>query len=259
MIRIENGTGEDAGVRTIVFDRPEKRNALTPEMLGGLSAAVRAVTLGKGDDARVRCVLLRGEGKSFCSGFDLDLCRGDGPEQGVMKSFLTELSAAVMAMRACPRPIVIACHGAAVAGGCALLGGADVVVADRGAKLGYPVVLLGISPAVSAPFLMGCVGAGPARRRLMDPELFDGAEGARIGLVHELVETREEVGERAHTIARSLAHKSVHAMKSTKGWSLECAGEKKMSGKAARALDTSLSLVTGGETITRLASVWKKG
>lgn len=258
MIRIEDGTGEDAGVRTIVFDRPDKRNALTPAMLGSLTEAVRAVTAGKGDDARVRCLLLRGEGKAFCAGFDLDLCRDDGPEQRVMQSFLTELSAAVSAMRACPRPVVIACQGAAVAGGCALLGGADVVVADRGARLGYPVVLLGISPAVSGPFLVDCVGPGPARRRLMDPELFDGAEGARIGLVHELVESREDVAGRAHSIARGLAGKSVHAMKSTKGWAMECAGEKKMAGKAARGLDASLSLVTGDEAIARLAGVWKK-
>ncbi len=144
MIRTET----DGGVRTIVLDRPEKRNALTPAMLDDLAAGVRAVTLGKGDDAGVRAVLIRGEGRCFCAGFDLDLCRDDGPEQAVMKSFLAGLSDAIVAMRACPRPVVIAAHGAAIAGGCALLGGADLVVADRDAKLGYPVVRLGVSPAI---------------------------------------------------------------------------------------------------------------
>ncbi len=254
MIRTET----DGGVRTIVLDRPEKRNALTPAMLDDLAAGVRAVTLGKGDDAGVRAVLIRGEGRCFCAGFDLDLCRDDGPEQAVMKSFLAGLSDAIVAMRACPRPVVIAAHGAAIAGGCALLGGADLVVADRDAKLGYPVVRLGVSPAISAPFLIDSVGIGAARRRLTDPELFDGAEGARLGLVHELVETREAVLERAHELARSLACKSVHAMKATKAWAMESAGEKSMAGRAARALDASLSLVTGDEAIERLASVWKK-
>jgi methylglutaconyl-CoA hydratase len=253
MIRTET----QDGVRSIVFDRPEKRNALTPGMLDELVRGVRAVTLGKGPDAGVRAVLLRGEGKSFCAGFDLDLCRDDGPEQTVMRSFLTLLSSAVEAMRACPRPVVIACQGAAVAGGCALLGGADLVVADRGAKLGYPVVRLGISPAVSAPFLMDGAGPGGARRRLLDHRLFDGAEGARIGLVHELVEGRDEVAPRAHAIASSMAGKSVHAMKATKAWALDVAGEKKMPGRAARALDASLSLITGNEARERLASVWK--
>ena len=254
MIRLET----DDGVRSIVFDRPEKRNALTPGMLGGLVEGVRAVTVGAGEDAGVRAVLLRGEGRSFCAGFDLDLCRDDGPDQAVMRSFLTLLSSAVEAMRACPRPVVIACQGAAVAGGCALLGGADIVVADRGAKLGYPVVRLGISPAVSAPFLMDGVGAGGARRRLLDHQLIDGVEGARIGLVHELVDGREDVAPRAHAVARSMASKSVHGMKATKAWALEVAGEKKMPGRAARALDASLSLITGDEARERLASVWKK-
>ncbi len=254
MIRIET----DGGVRAIVLDRPDKRNALTPEMLSDLTDAVRTVTAAKGDDAAVRAVLLRGEGKCFCAGFDLDLCRDDGPEQAVMKSFLSGLSAAIEAMRACPRPVVLAAHGAAVAGGCALLGGADIVVAERDAKLGYPVVRLGISPAISAPFLMDGAGAGGARRRLLDPALFDGAEGARLGLVHELVETRDGVTDRAHEIARSLAGKSVHGIKATKAWAMESAGEKTMPGRAARALDASLSLVTGDEAIERLASVWKK-
>lgn len=254
MIRTET----DGAVRTILFDRPDKRNALTPAMLERLTDAVRAVTLGKGPDAPVRAILIGGAGRSFCAGFDLDLCRDDGPEQGTMRALLTGLSAAVEAMRACPRPVVIACQGAAVAGGCALLGGADYVVADRGAKLGYPVVRLGISPAVSAPFLMDGVGAGNARRRLLDAELFDGAAGARMGLVHELVETREEVMPTATEIARTMASKSVHGMKATKAWVLECGGEQKMSGRAARALDTSLSLVSGDEARERLAGVWKK-
>lgn len=253
MIRIEN----NGTVRSIVFDRPGKRNALTPAMLDGLVAAVRAVTVGKGDDAAVRAILLRGEGKSFCAGFDLDLCKDDGPEQPTMRALLSGLSSAVEAMRACPRPVVIACHGAAVAGGCALLGGADYVIADRGAKLGYPVVRLGISPAVSAPFLIDGVGAGNARRRLLDSELFDGAAGARMGLVHELVETRDEVLPTAADAARTMASRSVQGMKTTKAWALECGGEKKMAGRAARALDTSLSLVTGDEARERLAAVWK--
>jgi len=251
-------TETSGGVREIVLDRPDRRNALTPEMLVDLERAVREASAERADAGGVRAVLLRGEGRVFCAGFDLDLCRDDGPEQGVMRAFLEGLSAVIVAMRASPRPVVLAAHGAAIAGGCALLGGADVVVSDRDAKLGYPVVRLGISPAVSAPFLIDSVGIGPARRRLLDPELFDGAEGARLGLVHELVEAREDVVDRARAIAGSLAEKSPAALKATKGWAMEVAGEAKMSGKAARALDASVSLITGGEARERLAGVWKK-
>ncbi|USN97870.1 MAG: enoyl-CoA hydratase/isomerase family protein [Phycisphaeraceae bacterium] len=250
MIRFE----DQAGLRVVTLDRPDKRNALTPDMLCDLYGAF----MFRGDaQSAVRAVLLRGEGPVFCSGFDLDLCQDDGPEQQMMRTFLISLSEVVKQMRRSPVPVVLAAHGAAIAGGCALLGGADVVVAERGAKLGYPVVRLGISPAVSAPFLLDAVGPGPARRRLLDPTLFDGAEGARIGLVHELVEERGEVAPRAHEIARDLASKPPLAMKATKKWVLEVAGEAKMEGRAARALDASVSLVAGDEAIERLQGLWK--
>lgn len=254
MIRIE----DDGPVRIITLDRPGKRNAQTPAALEELARAFgRDAEAAEASDPRV--FLLRGEGKVFCSGFDLDLCRDDGPEQTVMRSFLEGLSRAILAMRSSPCPVVIACHGAAIAGGCALLGGADVVVADRGAKLGYPVVRLGISPAVSAPFLLESVGAGATRRRLLDPRLFDGVEGARIGLVHELVEKPEDVGTCALEIARSLAAKPPLAMKAAKKWAMEVGGEQKMPGRAARALDASVSLVAGDEAVGRLKGLWKKG
>ncbi len=250
MIRVEEG----AGVRTISFDRPERRNALTPGMLDGLRAAL-ADAAGKSGP---RAVLLRGEGKVFCAGFDLDLCRDDGAEQGVMRSFLEGLSGAVLAMRAAACPVIVAAHGAAIAGGCALLGGADVVVADRAARLGYPVVRLGISPAVSAPFLLEGIGAGGARRRLLDHDLFDGVAGARAGLVHELVSGPEEVDARAREIARVLAEKPPLAMRATKRWAMEVADGSKMEGRAARALDASVSLVRGEEARERLREVWGK-
>lgn len=251
MIRVE----QDGGVRVVTLDRPDKRNAMTPDMLCELCGAF---TSRPGDEQETRAVLLRGEGRVFCAGFDLDLCRDDGPEQQVMRTFLVSLSAVIERMRRTDVPVVLAAHGAAIAGGCALLGGADVVVADRGAKLGYPVVRLGISPAVSAPFLLEGAGAGATRRRLLDPELFDGAAGARIGLVHELVDEREDVAARAHEIAHDLASKPPLAMKATKKWALEVSGEAKMAGRAARALDASVSLVTGDEAVGRLRALWKK-
>lgn len=281
----------DGSVRIVTLDRPEKRNALTPAMLDGLVEALGSPALGSpalragcGSDLlelseteesarsadlpktmksarrddRAGAILLRGAGAVFCAGFDLDLCRDDGPEQGVMRAFLEGLSRAIRAMRGAPCPVVVAAHGAAIAGGCALLGGADVVVADRGAKLGYPVVRLGISPSVSAPFLIEGVGTGPARRRLLDPEPFDGAEGARLGLVHELVDDREGVGGRALEIAKALAVKPAKAMKATKRWVFEAAEGGKMEGRAARALEASVSLITGDEARERLRRVWKK-
>lgn len=233
MIRVEH----DGRVARIVLARPDKRNALTPDMLGALraGAAEAAGTAG--------ALVLCGEGAVFCAGFDLVMCR-DAPDGSVMRALLAGLSEVIEVLRALPVPVVVAAHGAAIAGGCALLGGADVVVADRAAKIGYPVVRIGVSPAVSAPFLRLAVGNGRCRVRQLDPGLVSGVEAARLGLVHELVDQPEGVGLRAAEIARALADKPAHAYAATKAWLNEVDG---LGASPARALNVSLALAGSTE------------
>ena len=213
MIRIE----ANRGVGTVTLARPDSRNALTPEMLESLKAAI--------DDLgpRVGAVVVAGEGSVFCAGFDLMLCR-ESRDGSVMRALLTGLDAAVRAMRACPVPVVVACHGAAIAGGCALVAGSDFAVADRNAKLGYPVVLLGVSPAVSAPTLVPRVGSGAARVRMLDPGLISGEQAAKTGLVSDLVEERAAVHPAANRLAECLAAKGRGAIVATKRWLSELDG-----------------------------------
>ncbi|MFG0305047.1 MAG: enoyl-CoA hydratase/isomerase family protein [Phycisphaerales bacterium JB040] len=245
MIRV---TDEDA-LRVITLDRADKRNALTPEMLAGLTDALRT---GEG----TRAVLLRGAGRVFCAGFDLTLCRDDGPDQPTLRSLLEGLSECVTALRACEAPVIVAAHGAAIAGGCALLAGADVVVSDGDARLGYPVTILGVSPAVNAAFLALAVGDGAARRALLLPELFSGAEGHRLGLVHELVVSREDVEEHARVIAESIAAKPGAGTGATKAWLNEL--EDGRDAGSGAGLHASLSLVGGDESRALLKKAWTK-
>ena len=240
------GVEHDGPVACVTLKRPDQRNALTPEMLDALADAARATPA-----SGARALLLAGEGRVFCAGFDLTLCR-ESPDGSAMRALLTGLSGAIIAMRDLPIPVVLACHGAAIAGGCALLGGADVVVADRGAKLGYPVVRLGVSPAVSAPFLRTAVGDGACRTRLLDTDLIDGVRAHEVGLVHELVGSREEVLPRALRVARALAGKPAWAVAATKRWCNELAP----TNGAQRALGVSLSLTGGEEEQTLLRHVW---
>jgi methylglutaconyl-CoA hydratase len=233
-----------SGLCAITLDRPDKRNALTPAMLDGLTDAVR-----RADDASA--VLVLGTGRVFCAGFDLDLCRNDPADQPTLRALLDGLSGMVRAMRACPAPVVVAAHGAAIAGGAAILGGADIVVADREAKIGYPVVRLGISPAVSMPFVAAQAGVGPARRLGLDPGLIDGAKALSMGLVHELVETREEVVGRAREIAAEIAAKPRGGVRATKAWLNELV---RVDGGAG--LEASLGLVGSEESRVMLARAW---
>lgn len=220
--------------------RPERRNALTPEMLRDLAAHIENAS-----DARA--LLLLGEGPVFCAGFDLDLCVGEDGDAN-LRRLLVGLSRCIVGMRNLPCPVVLGVHGAAIAGGCALLGGGDVVVAHPDAKLGYPVTRLGISPAVSAPFM--AIAPGQARRLMLDPGLIDGRRAHAKGLVHEL---HDEPAARAMGLAEELAAKPPHALAATKRWLHELAPA-----DAGQGLGVSLSLVGNDESRRLLATALQK-
>lgn len=245
MIRTER----DGPVLKIVLARPERRNALTPEMLAGIVDGVATSP----DD--VGAILLCGEGPVFCAGFDLSACRDD-PAGTVLSSLLTGLSRAIDALLNAPVPVVAAVQGAAIAGGCALLGGADFVIADRDAKLGYPVTRLGISPGVSLPFVAAQLTGGVARDLALDPGLRSAADAARSGLVSEVVDDAVAVHARAVALARSLAAKPRPAMTATRALLREVAGPTQA--QVARGLAASLGLVGGPEERAMLPAAWTK-
>lgn len=228
------------GVERLVLARPERRNALTPAMLDELMAHVE-----RAGDARA--MLLLGEGAVFCAGFDLDLCVGEAGDANLGR-LLVGLSRCIVAMRDLPCPVVVGVQGAAIAGGCALLGGGDVVVAHPDAKLGYPVTRLGISPAVSAPFM--AIAPGQARKLMLDPGLIDARRAYALGHVHEL---SDEPAARALELAEELAAKPGHAMAATKRWLHELTHP-----EAQRGLETSLSLVGNAESHELLSKALKK-
>ncbi|MBL8991004.1 MAG: enoyl-CoA hydratase/isomerase family protein, partial [Phycisphaerae bacterium] len=177
-------TAHDGPVAVVSLNRPDRRNAQTPDMLADLVAAAGALP------DSCRAVVLAGRGAVFCAGFDMRLVHDD-PE--ALPRLLRGLSAAVRTLRRLPLPVVVAAHGAAVAGGCALLAGADVVLTNREARLGYPVVRLGISPAINAAALRRTLTDGAARERTLDPDLISGSEAARIGLAHHCLDRPEDV------------------------------------------------------------------
>jgi 2-(1,2-epoxy-1,2-dihydrophenyl)acetyl-CoA isomerase len=256
-------TQQAGPVRLITLCRPERRNALTPDGLDALLAAIR-----EAERSDARALVLAGRGSVFCAGFDLDLCKAH-PDGSVMRALLSGLARAIAALRVSRLPVVIAAHGAAIAGGCALLGGADFVIADEQAKLGYPVLRLGVSPAVSAPYLRDLVGDGPARERLLDTRLITGLDAHRLGLVHELVAHPDQVMPRALALASELAAKPAHALLATRRWMDEvastlAAGSRASSPRgsgvhhAQAALDVSLALTGGDEERRLLPLAWSK-
>lgn len=252
MIRVEHIQVDDEPARRVallLLNRPEKRNALTVDMLANIASSAQLLRSGAG---RANAVVLAGEGEVFCAGFDLALCRDDAQ---MMPALLTRLSGAIRSLRRLPAPVVVAAHGAAIAGGCALLGGGDIVVTDATAKIGYPVVRLGVSPAVSAPALASAVNGSAMRRLLLDPKLVRGQDALSMGLAHECVDLPNQVRARAIEIASDLARKPSHAVHATKHWMNEL-DRSECDELLDEALGVSLALAGGSEERERLSAFW---
>jgi methylglutaconyl-CoA hydratase len=235
-------------VALVVLAREQKRNALTPDMLAQLRAAIRSTAAAGEAQEPARALVLAGDGPVFCGGFDLKLCVA---QEGTLAALLQGLHETIVELKSLAVPVVIAAHGAAIAGGCALLGGGDVVITNADARLGDPVTPLGISPAISAPFLRLLAGDGPARERLLDPDLITGCEALRLGLVHECVAEAARVRTRALELAAALADKPKEAITATRRWLQEIEQQMTVPDQA-RGLRASMALVGSDEERERL-------
>ena len=244
MIRVE----VEPNLRVITLDRPEKRNALLPDMLNTMTNAVR--------DNTDRAILLRAEGKLFSAGFDLKACANDDESQPTLRALLETLHELITAMKAAPVPVIIAAHGAAIAGAAAMLAAADYTVTNTDAKIGYPVVRVGVSPAISAPTLSPRISPGPARARFLDAQLISGERAHAIGLIDEYVDTADEVEPAARAAAETLANKPPHAFAQTKAWINELEPVAVNHTDPGAGIQTSLGLLGTAESRDMLAALW---
>lgn len=232
-----------AGVTIIALARPERRNALTPRMFADLRAALPPRDLQGG-------VVLTGDGPVFCGGFDLKLCVS---EPATTAQLLNDLAALLVDLASRDHPVVISAHGAAIAGGAALLGAADYSVGDAAGQYGYPVVRLGISPAVSFPFLRTLTTDGAARERLVDTGLLDGRAAQRVGMLSAVADTPEACLPAAIAACETLAAKPRRAFAATKNL-LRSFGPS--AADAQRALAASLLTADTDEARTLLAAAF---
>ena len=235
------------GVFHITLNNPDMRNALSIAMFDAIDTGLNQV------DDKTRVVLLCGEGEVFCSGFDMKACVDD---LAVLEQYILRLSSLIRSLRRIRVPVVVAAHGAAIAGGCAVLTGCDFVVGSAEGKYGYPVHQLGISPAVTIPTLFQKIGCGRARALVMSGELLNGTDAFRVGLLTHLENSDEQVGTRAIELANSLAQKPSLALQATKRWLNELDGSLDDKLFDLPANDSSGSI--DDETKELLNQLWKK-
>jgi len=198
-------------IGTITLSRPEKRNAISVEMIGELLAV-----LDEAEASAVRVVIITGSGKAFCSGMDIDgllTIASQTPKDHLEDS--ERVAKMFRRLYTYPKPLIAAVNGAAVAGGCGIATLADFTLATPEAKLGYTEVRIGFIPALVAVFLKRQVGGKHARDLLLTGKIIDAAEAFRIGMVTEIVPA-ENLMARARQIAETLLSVSPTSVVRTK-------------------------------------------
>ena len=200
------------GVLTATLNRPDKRNAIDTPMIDELLAA-----LGRADlDASARVVAIRGAGRDFCAGMDLNelLASADHTLEQNRQAAL-HFAQVFISMRRLPKPIVALVHGRALAGGCGLATACDLILAAESAQFGYPEVQRGFVPAIVMTMLRRTVGEKLAFDLATTGRVLDGTEAATAGLasrVYEDADFEEQAGE----VLRVLAEASPSALAFTK-------------------------------------------
>ncbi len=202
---------EVAGVRTITLNRPERRNAMTPEMQEELIAAMEEA--GAGD---CRVVVFAGAGEAFCSGLDLSSLQGAATQSVEEHRADAERVARLFrTLYELEKPTIAAVHGAAIAGGTGLATICDFTLAVPGVKFGYTEVRIGFVPALVSAYLTLQIGDKWARNLLLTGRLFGAEEACRLGLVTEVVEA-EELPSKVRALTEVLVANSPQALGATK-------------------------------------------
>jgi len=196
----------------ITLNRPQVRNALSPELVAHFHTALDQVQ--ERDD--VAALIITGEGTAFCAGADLKVLR-EIAAQSVKQSRQDSQNLMNFFRRVYefPKPVIAAVNGPAMAGGCGLASVCDIVLAAEDAVFGYPEVRVGFVPALVAVFLVRICGEKKARELLLTGRLFSAQEAQEMGLVNHVV-AKESLLEKAQELAREIAPNSPIAMRLTK-------------------------------------------
>ena len=169
-------------ITRLTLNRPERRNALTIELMTELTAAIENAAA----EPEQRILILRGAGKAFCTGLDLQEAAKHDPHS------TAEMVARTLLALAETKLITIATvHGAAVAGGAGIMSACDFVIAADHTKIGYPEVRRGLVAGLVMTFLRRQLRERDLRELLLASELIDVQRAHQMGLVNLVVPTGE--------------------------------------------------------------------
>ena len=238
-------TDERAGVLTITLNRPERKNALTPEMQGELIAALEAASSGS-----CRVVVLRGAGDAFCAGLDLSSLQSmAGRSAGEHAADAARIGRMFRTLYELDKPTIAVVHGAAIAGGTGLATICDFTLAAPEAWFGYTEVRIGFVPAMVSAYLALQVGDKRARDLLLSARVFGAEEAHRLGLVTEVV-AAELLSSRTEELSAALMKNSPEALRATK---------RLLAGQNKAWLDAAIELSMGANAEARQTADFREG
>lgn len=235
---------------TIILSRPEKRNALTRQMLVDLTQAFDDLF----QERKVRAVILTGAGSAFCAGMDLGEMHATAqqPEREAWDQWHDDAVAyrdLLDRMLRFPKPIIAAVNGPAIAGGMGLLLASDLVLAAPSAEFALPEPRRGIVAGIVSPLLFFRVGGSQSANLLLTARTIGAEEAHRIHLVHEIVAS-DLLWARGHALAGEIARCAPEAIQLTKRLLNETIGEH---------LETLLSAAAAASATARTTSAAAEG
>ncbi|MGR5284194.1 enoyl-CoA hydratase-related protein [Vibrio maritimus] len=208
----------DLGVASITLNRPEKGNAFSSKTIQALIGALHSIQ----ENPSVRCLVLRGKGKHFSAGADLNWMKSmakcsykdnlaDAEQLALLMSTLDEL----------PIPTIAAVQGCAFGGALGLICCCDIVVAEPSSIACFSEVKLGLVPATIAPYAIRAIGARAARRYMLSAEKISAQTSLELGLYHQICDINEQEQVLVQLINSVLAN-SPNAIRDTKALIRQC-------------------------------------
>ncbi len=235
----------DGPIALLTLSRPEKRNAISPQMIDDLLVALAAL-----ESSPARIGILTGAGKAYCAGMDLEVLRNissQSPAQNLEDS--RRMAQLFRRMWAFPKVLIAAVNGPALAGGCALATLPDFTLAAPEATFGYTEVRIGFVPAIVSVFLRRRIGEAAARDLILTGRVFPAEEAQRLGLVKEVV-AADSLLDRARALAGTLLANSPASLLASKKLLLE---------SEEPAIDREISLAIEANAAVRATTDFQEG
>lgn len=211
----------DDAITRITLNRPQKRNALTRELLHELRGALECAI----DSSGMRLLVLSGAGPAFCAGMDLGQMQETAALPGAAELWRADTALygdVIRLLLACPCPTLAVAQGPAIAGGMGLLLACDLAIASQSATFALPEPKRGITAAVVTPLLVQRVGVSTAAYLLLSGRAIDAERALQVGLCHQLFPPAA-LDEQARSLEQSILTGAPEALALTKQLLRQCA------------------------------------